>query len=101
MFYYIFEFKYSQMNLLSTLLKLSGILLILSLFISVYIALSVAIASMLVVPGTYLYSLISGNSYNFICDQSEILYKLNKIGQYVIVISAILLFSLLIIKLYI
>lgn len=59
----------------------SNILTILvSLFLFVFIPL--AILSMLVVPLTLLYAKITDRSYNFVCDQSQIVYRLNNLGQW-------------------
>jgi hypothetical protein len=51
---------------------------------------------MLIVPGTWVYSKLIGASYNWVLDQSDMLYKLNIFGQWALVIGgSILLFGLL------
>lgn len=56
------------------------------IILSAFICLaSISIVS---VPVTFIMSLLSGESYDRICDNSEILYRLNKIGRWSIVILA-------------
>jgi hypothetical protein len=86
------------MKLLPLLLRLGGILLILSIFISIYILLSIVAMSILIVPLTFIYAKLVGQSYNFTIDQSDILYKLNKIGQYTIIIVLVCLVSYFLLK---
>lgn len=78
------------MKLINSILLLGLIALV--LFIKVLI--SVAILSMLIVPITYLYAKLVGKSYSSVIDMSNILYKLNKFGQWsiVIVVSFILFY---------
>jgi hypothetical protein len=53
---------------------------------------------MLIVPATWVYAQLNGQSYSFTIDQSNMLYKLNILGQWSLVIGgAIMLFSLLLI----
>ena len=61
------------------------ILLLLVVFINIFVAL--AVVSMLIVPLTWLYAKLVGRSYNFIIDQSDMLYKLNKFGQWSLLIG--------------
>ena len=71
-------------------------LLILTLFIFIKVFIAVCFLSVLIVPLTWIYSKIAGQSYYFTIDQSQILYKLNKIGQWSIVIAiAILLYNMI------
>ena len=64
------------------------LLILLVLFlISSGLFLSVAIFSAAVVPLTWMWGLITGQSYDRVCDNSEIIYRLNKIGQWTIVIG--------------
>ena len=58
-------------------------LVLLVLAIKLFIAL--AIISILIVPLTWIYSKIIGQSYNFTIDQSDVLYKLNKFGMWMFV----------------
>lgn len=72
------------------------LLVLLVLFlISSGLFLSVAIFSAAVVPLTWMWGLITGQSYDRVCDNSEVIYKLNQIGKWTIVIgSAICLMGL-------
>jgi hypothetical protein len=57
-----------------------------------------AFLSMFIVPVTWVYAQLNGQSYHFTIDQSNMLYKLNILGQWSLVIGgAIMLFSLLLI----
>lgn len=64
-------------------------LLLLALAIKVFIAL--AVVSMLIVPLTWIYAKLVGQSYNFTIDQSNMLYKLNKFGQCALLIGGSIL----------
>lgn len=81
------------MQYLNSLLKLIVFLMLIAFIFAIKIFIGLAILSILIVPLTFIYSLTSGRSYNSIIDSSNILYKLNKFGQWsMIVSSAILLF---------
>ena len=67
------------------LFLLSVIVLLLVVFINIFVAL--AVVSMLIVPLTWLYAKVVGQSYNFTIDQSDMLYKLNKFGQWALLIG--------------
>jgi len=55
-----------------------------------------AFLSMLIVPATWVYAQLNGQSYSFTIDQSNMLYKLNILGQWSLVIGgAIMFFTLL------
>ena len=55
-----------------------------------------AFLSMFIVPATWVYAQLNGQSYHFTIDQSNMLYKLNILGQWSLVIGgAIMFFSLL------
>jgi nitrogen fixation protein FixH len=70
------------MQTLEKLLKFIGILIILMLFFAVKIFIGLAILSLAIVPLTGLYCLIAGRSYNSVIDSNEVVYMLNKMGQY-------------------
>ena len=77
-------------NRIPTLGKTVSIILLVLLIlflISSGLFLSVAIFSAAVVPLTWMWGLITGQSYDRVCDNSEIIYRLNKIGQWTIVIG--------------
>jgi hypothetical protein len=53
---------------------------------------------MFIVPATWAYAQLNGQSYSFTIDQSNMLYKLNILGQWSLVIGgAIMFFTLLLI----
>lgn len=70
---------------MNTLIRFLLLFLVVICFLAINILVGVAILSMLIVPLTYLYSLISKQSYSFVIDQSNMLYKLNKFGQWSLV----------------
>ena len=81
------------MQYLNSLLKLIVFLMLIAFIFAIKIFIGLAILSILIVPLTFIYSLTSGRSYNSIIDSSNILYKLNKFGQWSMIVSlAILLF---------
>lgn len=72
--------------MLYSLLRMFGFLLILALILAFNAILALGILSMLIVPATWVYSKMSGRSYNSVIDSSDMLYKLNKFGQWALVI---------------
>ena len=65
------------MNSIINLVKfLTGILF----FIFIIFFPPILIVSLFIVPLTYIYAKLNGQSYNFTIDQSETLYKLNNLG---------------------
>jgi len=79
-----------------TLLNFIILLLIFGIVVFFPIFFSLALVSMLIVPATWVYAQLTGQSYNFVIDQSNMLYKLNIFGQWAIVIGgSLLLLSLL------
>jgi hypothetical protein len=56
---------------------------------NVFVAIS--IVSMAIVPLTFIYAKLAGQSYNFTIDQSNMLYKLNKFGQWSLLIGGTIL----------
>jgi hypothetical protein len=79
-----------SLSLLS-LIFIAIILLASGLFITI------ALIGASIVPLTWLYGIITGQSYERVCDNSEILYQLNRIGKWTIII----LIGILLIKLII
>lgn len=76
--------------------KLIGVMLVILVFFAIKIFIGLAIISISVVPATYLYCVISGKSYSSTIDSSNILYKLNIMGQWSIISAfAILIFYLI------
>lgn len=66
---------------LSTSLSILVLLVIgvLIFFSSVFIVL--AVLSMAIVPLTWLWGLVTGQSYDRVCDNSELVYQLNQFGK--------------------
>lgn len=74
-----------------SLLVLVVILLIL-LFSGLFVTIALIGAS--VVPLTWIWGLLTGQSYERVCDNSEIVYRLNQIGKWTLLV----LIALLILK---
>lgn len=74
-----------------SLLVLVVILLIL-LFSGLFITIALIGAS--VVPLTWIWGILTGQSYERVCDNSEIVYRLNQIGKWTLLV----LIALLIVK---
>ena len=82
-------------NVISAILSLTVILLV--FFGTVFVA--VAILSALIVPLTWGWGLATGQSYERVCDNSEIVYQLNQFGKWTLIIGVALLLSYLLIHL--
>lgn len=68
------------------------ILLVIAIAMSaVTILASIMSVSIVVLSLTFLFSLITGQSYDKVCDSSEILFQLNKYGKWGLVLGAGLL----------
>ena len=68
------------------------IFFLLILFIVAFeVFVAIAIVSMAIVPLTLAYAKLAGQSYNFTIDQSNMLYKLNKFGQWSLLIGGSIL----------
>lgn len=63
------------------------LMLILALAFGGVVLLALAIVGALIVPLTYIWGLITGQSYDRVCDNSEIVYKLNQVGKWTLLIS--------------
>lgn len=72
---------------LSWALSLLVILICFLVFTFTTIVLILASMSVLVLGTTWVYSLFSGQTYDRVCDNSEIVYQLNNIGKWVSVIT--------------
>lgn len=89
----MFNSNFSTLNRSLSLL-IMFILLIIILFSGLFIALAIAAAA--IVPLTWIWGLLTGQSYDRVCDNSEIVYKLNQLGKWTIAIGlAILLIYLI------
>jgi hypothetical protein len=79
------------------LIRLFGFLFFIFLIFAFNVLVSLVILSMLIVPATWVYSKMIGRSYNSVIDSSNMLYKLNKFGQWALVIFGSIYFMYLII----
>jgi len=82
-------------NRIPTLNKsLSFVVLLIALFFLIFsgLFLAVAICSAAVVPLTWFWGLLTGQSYDRVCDNSEIVYKLNQLGKWTIFAGVAILF---------
>jgi uncharacterized paraquat-inducible protein A len=81
--------RYLNIGLTFIVFLIVGILLLIfSLATIIFTAsVAVAVASLLVVLLTFVYGLLTNQSYDRVCDNSEILYRLNKIGRWSFVVS--------------
>lgn len=88
-------FNQNRIPTLGRTISIILIILLVLFLISSGLFLSLAIFSAAVVPLTWIWGLISGQSYDRVCDNSEIIYKLNQIGKWTIAIGlSIALFGL-------
>ena len=85
------------MNNFDRLFRLVGFLMFLILLFSIQIFIGLVILSFMVVPITFIYSMIVGRSYNSVIDSSGFLYRINKIGHYAFIalVCLILFYSLI------
>lgn len=51
------------------------------------ILVALCVVGALIVPLTYAWGLLTNQSYDRVCDNSEIIYKLNQVGKWTLVIS--------------
>lgn len=63
------------------------------LILMIPILIMISFSCMVVTLFTYIYSLISKKSYYSICDQSEILYRINQVGRISAIFSGLLMLS--------
>jgi hypothetical protein len=61
------------------------VIILFLLFSGLFVA--VAVLSAAIVPLTWIWGLLTGQSYDRVCDNSEVVYKLNQIGKWTIVIG--------------
>lgn len=79
--------KYLNIAIFILILFIVGIsFLVFSVSVAVVTFLAVVVGmSVLVVPITWVFALATGQTYDRICDNSEILYRLNQIGKWSLV----------------
>jgi hypothetical protein len=83
---------FNRIPTLNKSLSLLVILVVLIFLIFSGLFLTVAICSAAVVPLTWIWGLLTGQSYDRVCDNSELIWRLNQIGKWTIFIGLALLF---------
>jgi len=83
-------------EILNSLIRFGIFLVIISIPIIIFICLGSLVVTFL----TLIYSLFKEESYHFICDQSEVLYKINNLGVLTGSVLALFLSGLLLFKLF-
>jgi len=73
---------------LSSVISLLVILIIILAILFSSVLISIAIISAAIVPITWIFAKISGQSYDRVCDNSQIVYKLNQVGKWTLVIGS-------------
>lgn len=81
--------KFSNLGVTLLTLIVIGIAFLLFSVAAIAFAYAVVILAMsiLVVPATWIFGLVTGQSYDRVCDNSEIVYQLNRIGKWTILFS--------------
>jgi hypothetical protein len=65
------------------------------LILMIPIIIILSFACMIVTGFTYLYSIVTKDDYDFICDQSQILYTINRIGKVSATIGGLFILGIL------
>jgi hypothetical protein len=65
------------------------------LILMIPILIMISFSCMIVTGFTYLYSFVSEKNYDFICDQSQILYRINQVGRISAIFSGLLILSII------
>jgi len=76
-------FKINTNNIISLIL----LLILVILAFGGIILIAIALMSALIVPLTFLWGLITGQSYDRVCDNSEFIYRLNQYGKWSLLIG--------------
>lgn len=71
------------MESIKNIIGIIFLLLVVALLLGGSIFLSLAASAALIVPLTYIWGLITGQSYDRVCDNSEIVYRVNQWGKWV------------------
>jgi hypothetical protein len=74
--------KINTNNIISLIL----LLILVILAFGGIILIAIALMSALIVPLTFLWGLITGQSYDRVCDNSEFIYRLNQYGKWSLLI---------------
>jgi hypothetical protein len=94
-------FNQNRIPSLGSALSLLVILFIILavLFSGVFIA--IAIMSAAIVPITWIFGVFTGQSYDRVCDNSEIVYRLNQVGKWTIAIGLAGIFTYILFNIFI
>jgi hypothetical protein len=75
------------MDTIKNYLGIILLMLILALAAGGAIIVALCVVGALIVPLTYVWGLLTNQSYDRVCDNSEIVYKLNQVGKWTLLIS--------------
>lgn len=78
------------MRAVNSFIWVLGALAVVGLFVALNFFIGLYLISLAVVPATWAYSALVGRSYSFVVDQSELLYRLNRFGQWAWLVTACL-----------
>ena len=73
-------------NLLGTFGLLAILFIILLMVFATTVGIAIAVVGASIVPLTFIWGLLTGQSYARVCDNSEILYRLNQVGKWTLVV---------------
>ena len=74
-------------NLLGTFGLLAILFIILLMAFAMTAGIAVAVVGASIVPLTFIWGLLTGQSYARVCDNSEILYRLNQVGKWTLTVA--------------
>ena len=75
------------MDTIKNYLGIILLMFILALAVGGAILVALCVVGALIVPLTYVWGLMTNQSYDRVCDNSEIVYKLNQVGKWTLLIS--------------
>lgn len=75
------------MDTIKNYLGIILLMFILALAAGGAILVALCVVGALIVPLTYVWGLMTNQSYDRVCDNSEIVYKLNQVGKWTLLIS--------------
>lgn len=75
------------MDTIKNYLGIILLMFILALAAGGSILVALCVLGALIVPLTYVWGLMTNQSYDRVCDNSEIVYKLNQLGKWTLLIS--------------
>jgi hypothetical protein len=75
------------MNTIKNYLGIILLMFILALAAGGAVLVALCLVGALIVPLTYIWGLMTNQSYDRVCDTSEIVYKLNQVGKWTLLVS--------------